>query len=84
MGCHVKCTHTMGEHKGYYGYLSEGKNMPKVLTPDEENELASYIGKFAQAGFPFTSSEICMLVYEFADTNGIHGFSSVNKQAGCK
>ena len=75
---------TTGEFKGYYGHLSGGKNMPKVLTPNEEIELASHIGKFAQAGFPFTPSEICTLAYEYAGTNGICGFSSMNKQAGHK
>ena len=45
---------TTGELKGYYGHLSGGKNMPKVLTSNEEIELASHIRKFAQAGFTFT------------------------------
>ena len=58
--------------------------MPKVLTPNEEIKLASHIGKFAQADFLFTPSEICTLAYEFADSNGIARFSSMNKQAGCK
>ena len=58
--------------------------MPTVLTHDEETELSSHIGKFAQAGFPFTPSEICTLAHEYADINGIAGFSSMNKQAGHK
>ena len=39
---------------------------------------------FAQAGFPFTTTEICTLGYEFTEERGIQGFSAVGKVAGCK
>ena len=29
-----------------------------MFTPEEEHELAEHIGKFAQAGFPYTPKEI--------------------------
>ena len=40
--CETFRHHTTGELKGYCGHLSGGKN--KVLTPNEELELASHIG----------------------------------------
>ena len=74
--------HTTGELKGYYGHLLGGKDTPKILSPDQENELAGHVGKFAQAGFPFTPSEIRDLAYEYADLNGVEGFNKMKKRAG--
>ena len=50
--------HLSGPHKGYYGYLVGGKDQSRMFTPDKDHELAKHIGKFAQAGFPFTPKEI--------------------------
>ena len=73
-----------GPHKGYYGYLVGGKDQLRVFTPEEEHELAEHIGKFAQAGFPFTPKEIRELVFEYAHLNSIPGFNEMTKTAGYK
>ena len=49
---------TTGKLKGFYGHLSGGKDIPKILTYEQEVELAGHIGKFAQAGLLFTPLEI--------------------------
>ena len=39
---------------------------------------------FAQAGFPFTTTEIHALGFEYAEEQGIQGFSAARKVAGYK
>ena len=73
-----------GPHKGYYGYLVGGKDQLHMFTREEEHELAEHIGKFAQAGFPFTPKEIRELAFEYAHLNGIPGFNDMTKTAGYK
>ena len=75
---------TTGKYKGYYGYLCGGKDMPRIFSDDQEQELAGHISKFAQAGFPFTPTEIRDLTYEFASENDVSGFNMMNKSAGRK
>ena len=70
---------TSGELKGFYGHLSGGKDIPKILV-----ELVGHIGKFAQAGFPFTPVDIRDLAFEYAMANNIEGFSQIKKTAGRK
>ena len=67
-----------------FGHLSGGKDFPRIFTSDEELDLAKHISMFAQAVFPFTTTEICTLGYEFAEEWGIQGFSAVGKVAGHK
>ena len=55
-----------------------------MFTPEEEHEFAEHIGKFAQAGFPFTPKEIRELAFEYAHLNGIPGFNDMTKTAGYK
>ena len=73
-----------GPLQGYAGYLCGGKDIPRIFSIEEENELAGHIGMFAQAGFPFTPQEIKVLAYEYAERNNIEGFSSLKKLAGRK
>ena len=73
-----------GPLRGYAGYLCGGKDIPRVFSTEEEQELAGHIGMFAQAGFPFTPQEIKFLAYEYADKNNIEGFSKLTKVAGRK
>ena len=78
------CRHLSGSHKGYYGYLAGGKDQSCMFTPKQEHELAEHIGKFAQAGFPFTPKEIQELAFEYAHLNSIPGFNEMRKTAGYK
>ena len=64
--------------------LSGGKDFPHIFTSDEELDLANHISMFAQAGFPFTTTEIHALGYEFAEEWGIQGLSAVGKVASRK
>ena len=73
-----------GPLTGLFGHLSGGKDFPHIFTSDEESDLAKHISMFAQAGFPFTTTEIRTLGYEFAEEWGIQGFSVVGKVAGHK
>ena len=75
---------TSRELKDFYGHLSGGKDIPKILTHEQEVKLAGHIGKFAQAGFPFTPVEIRDLAFEYAMANNIEGFSQIKKTAGRK
>ena len=67
-----------------FGHLSGGKSYPCIFTPEEEEELAEHISKFAQSGFPFTTVEIRGLGFEYAQERGIEGFSGMKKVAGRK
>ena len=58
--------------------------MPRIFTVDEERELSQHIGRFAQAGFPFTLMEIREIAYEYATANDITGFSVTKQIAGEK
>ena len=78
------CRHLSGPHKEYYGYLVGGKDQSHMFTPEEEHELAKHIGKFAEAGFPFTPKEIQELAFEYAHLNSIPGFNEMTKTAGYK
>ena len=73
-----------GPLTGLFGHLSGGKDFPHIFTSDEELDLAKHISMFAQAGFPFTTTEVHTLGYEFAEERGIQGFSAVGKVAGRK
>ena len=73
-----------GPLQGYCGYLSGGKDIPRVFTVEQEAELAGHIGMFAQAGFPFTPQEIKLLAYEYAVKNNVEGFSEMKQEAGRK
>ena len=75
---------TTGELKGFYGHLSGGKDIPKILTHEQEIKQAGHISKFAQAGFPFTPVEIRDLAFEYAMANNIEGFSQIKKTMGRK
>ena len=70
---------TTGELKGFYGHLSGGKDILKILTHEEEVKLVGHISKFAQAGFPFRD-----LAFEYAMANNIEGFSQIKNTAGRK
>ena len=63
-----------GPLTGLFGHLSGGKSYPRIFTPEEEEELAEHISKFAQSGFPFTTVEIRGLGFEYAQERGIEGF----------
>ena len=80
------CRRTTGLLKGFYRHLSGGKGVPRIFTPDEENELAGHITKCAQAGFPFVPIEIRSIAFEFAEQNRKQGFSpkSLGNLAGRK
>ena len=73
-----------GPLTGLFGHLSGGKSYPRIFTPEEEEELAEHISKFAQSGFPFTTVEIRGLGFEYAQERGIEGFSGMKKVAGRK
>ena len=73
-----------GPLTGLFGHLSGGKSYPCIFTPEEEEELAEHISKFAQSGFPFTTVEIRGLGFEYAQERGIEGFSGMKKVAGRK
>lgn len=73
-----------GPHQGQAGHLLGGKGVPRIFTEREEHNLSLHIIKFAQAGFPFTPSEIQSLAFEYADLNHIEGFSTLSKKAGRK
>ena len=60
------------------------RTFPRIFTSDEESDLAKHISMFAQAGFPFPTTEIRTLGYEFAEERGIQGFSVVGKVASRK
>ena len=75
---------TTGELKGFYGHLSGGKDIPKILTYEQEVKLVGHIGKFAQAGFLFTPLEIQDLAFEYAMANNIEAFSQIKKTVGKK
>ena len=62
-----------------FGHLSGGMSYPRIFTPEEEEELAEHISKFAQSGFPFTTVEIRGLGFEYAQEWGIEGFSGIKK-----
>ena len=46
---------------------------------EDEDELTKMILKFQRAGFPLTVSKVCSLAYQYAELNGIKGFSSKSK-----
>ena len=60
------------------------ESYPHIFTPEEEEELAEHISKFAQSGFPFTTVKIQGLGFEYAQEQGIEGFSGIKKVAGRK
>ena len=47
-----------GPLTGLFGHLSGGKDFTHIFTTEEELDLARHISMFAQAGFPFTTTEI--------------------------
>ena len=67
-----------------FGHLSGDKSYPRIFTPEEEEELAEHISKFAQSGFPFATVEIWGLGFEYAQERDIQGFSGIKKIAGRK
>ena len=73
-----------GPFQGHPGHISGGKGLPRIFSIEKENELASHIQKFSEAGFPFTPKEIMHVAYQFAKKNNILGFSVSNKEAGRK
>ena len=46
--------------------------------------MTETILKFQRAGFPLTVSKVQSLAYQYAELNGINGFSSKSKKAGRK
>ena len=78
------CRRVRGPLTSLFGHLSGGKDFPRIFTTEEELDLARHISLFAQAGFPFTTTEIRSLGFEFAEERGIEGFSVVKKVAGRK
>ena len=56
-----------GPLTGLFGHLSGGKDFPRIFTTEEELDLARHISMFAQAGFPFTTTEIRALGFEYAE-----------------
>ena len=50
-----------------FGHLSGGKDFSLIFTSEEELDLAKHISIFAQGGFPFTTTEIHALGFEFAE-----------------
>ena len=45
-----------------------------MFTPEEEEELAEHISKFAQSGFPFTTIEIWDWVLNMPKSGALKGF----------
>ena len=73
-----------GPLTGLFGHLSGGKDFPRIFTGEKELDLARHISMFVQAGFPFTTTEIRALGFEFAEERGIQGFSAARKVADRK
>ena len=73
-----------GPFKGHTDHISGGRGLPRIFSINQETELAEHIAKFSEAGFPFTPIEIMSLAYEFAQQNGVKGFSDVQTVAGRK
>ena len=53
-----------------------------VLPDTAEKELANTITGLARVGFPLTREEVRKLAFEFAEKNGLKGFSKKKQQAG--
>ena len=53
-----------------------------VLPYTTEKELANTITGLARLGFPLTREEVYTLAFEFAEKNGLKGFSNKKQQAG--
>lgn len=49
---------------------------------DDEAELVEFLLKFARAGFPLCKKKVRILAWEYADINGIKGFSQLSKRGG--
>ena len=50
---------------------------------DEDKQIATCIHEFQAAGFPLTMSRVRSLAWQYADLNGIPGFSQDDQKAGC-
>ena len=54
-----------------------------VLSPKQEEDLTDYIIKMDEAFYGLSIQDICRVVFEFAEKNGIaHPFNKENKMAG--
>ena len=59
---------------------SSGRNT--VLSAEQEAELVKLITTLSQRGFPLTRKDIQRIAYQFAEKNGISGFSKNKQSAG--
>lgn len=68
------------------GHRSGGRNDPRLLTREQEGELAERILYLADHGFPLTMDKVRETAFEYARANGIKEFSphSKDKKGGRK
>ena len=52
------------------------------LSDEDEEQVATCIHDFQAAGFPLTMSRVRSLAWQYADLNGIPGFSQDDQKAG--
>ena len=52
------------------------------LSDEDEEQIATCICEFQAAGFPLTMSRVRSLAWQYADLNGIPGFSQDDQKAG--
>ena len=54
----------------------------EILHLDDEVQIAVCVEEFQSRGFPLTMSWICSLTWQYANINGIPGFSQETEKAG--
>ena len=52
------------------------------LSDENEEQIATYIRDFQAAGFPLTMLRVRSLAWQYADLNGIPGFSQDDQKVG--
>ena len=72
---------TAGKVTGYE-HKSGGKCKPRILSTNAEDELVQLLEDFAAAGFPLTGGEVKQVAFQYAQENGITGFSNKYEHAG--
>ena len=54
------------------------------FTSEDEKELTNLMVNFCWSGFPLSKNKLCRLAWEYANMNGITGFSARKEKAGHK
>ena len=65
-----------------YEHKSGGKCKPRILSTNAEDELVQLLEDFAATDFPLTGGEVKQVAFQYAQENGITGFSNKYEHAG--